>query len=256
LEDLVSYDHKHNEANGENNRDGADDNASWNSGVEGPTDDPKILELRRRKKRSMLATLLFSQGVPMLLAGDEMGHGQGGNNNAYCQDNEISWLNWSLDQDQQKLLDFTRRLLEIFRSQPVFHRRRFFHGQAIHDAPAIDWIDPAGQEMSAEDWNTHFVRSLGVRLRGDSIDVDDHGDEISGDTLVILFNADQVNDIPFTLPGAKEKEFQWELLVDTAEVEAEGTFFKPGEQYPLKSCTLAVFRAVLEEEAPKTMKPH
>ena len=131
LEDLVSYDQKHNEANGEENRDGTNDNASWNCGVEGPTDDPKILTLRERRKRNFIATLFFSQGVPMLLAGDEIGHTQRGNNNAYCQDNELTWLHWDLNDRQHKLLEFTQRVISIYHNQPVFHRRRFFHGQAI-----------------------------------------------------------------------------------------------------------------------------
>ena len=128
----MSYDHKHNEANGEDNRDGANDNDSWNCGVEGPTDDPKIIALREKKKRAFLATLILSQGVPMLLAGDEIGHTQHGNNNAYCQDNEITWLNWKLDDRQKKLLEFVRRVIAIYHEQPTLHRRRFFHGKSLH----------------------------------------------------------------------------------------------------------------------------
>src|SRR5690606_14130673 len=133
---------KHNEANGEDNRDGADDNISWNCGVEGPTDDPDVVALRERKKRAFLATLFFSQGVPMLLAGDEIGHSQQGNNNGYCQDNELTWLNWNLSERQEALLDFVQQVTTIFFAQPVFHRRRFFHGRAIEgsSAPDIAWV--------------------------------------------------------------------------------------------------------------------
>ena len=212
LEDLVSYDHKHNEANGEDNRDGANDNASWNCGVEGPTDDPAILSMRETKKRSMLATLLLSEGVPMLLAGDELGQTQNGNNNAYCQDNELTWIKWDLDERRQKLLAFTRKILEIMHEQPVFQRRRFFHGQAIEGegAPDIAWLNPDGTEMTAESWNSGFARCLGVLLYGDSIDVDEHGEAIQGDTMLLLFNADHATNITFTLPEGREGEnVQW-----------------------------------------------
>ncbi|HWA97775.1 MAG TPA: glycogen debranching protein GlgX [Pirellulales bacterium] len=243
LEDLVSYDHKHNEANGEDNRDGADDNISWNCGVEGPTDDPKIIELRDRKKRSMLATTFFSQGVPMLLAGDEMGHTQQGNNNAYCQDNEITWLDWNLSDRNQRLLAFTRRLAEILDEQPVFQRRRFFHGQAIEGegAPDISWLNPDGSEMTADAWNSGFVRCLGVQLCGDHIDVDDRGEEINGDTMLLLFNADHGNTIAFTLPPAGE-DSNWELLLDTADDAAEKKVLEFGTEYALQPCSLALFR--------------
>src|SRR5262249_31428757 len=157
---------KHNEANGEQNRDGASDNISWNCGVEGPTDDPTIRELRERKKRNFLATLMLSQGIPMLLAGDEMGHTQHGNNNAYCQDNEISWLNWELKEEQAALLEFFQRLIEFWRGQPVLQRRRFFHGRAIQGEAIKDilWYAPSGREMSLAAWNTGYARCLGMLL--------------------------------------------------------------------------------------------
>lgn len=249
LEDLVSYDHKHNEDNGEDNRDGANDNISWNCGVEGPTNDPKILELRDKKKRSMIATLMFSQGVPMLLAGDEIGHTQRGNNNAYCQDNEITWLNWELNDRQKELLQFTKRVLQIYHDQPVFHRRRFFHGQAIgvDQAPHIAWFNPDGKTMTQEAWNTGYVRCLGVMLLGDAIDTDDHGELITGDTLLILFNADHTIDIPFTLPPYK-KESEWELLLDTANVDAARDVYEVGKPFALKPCSLALLRVKPAEE--------
>jgi isoamylase len=216
LRDLVSYDHKHNEANGEDNRDGADDNHSWNCGAEGPTDDPKINELRSRKQRSLLATLLLSEGVPMLLAGDEMGHSQNGNNNAYCQDNETTWLNWELDDENRELLQFAREVSKFYHSQPVFQRRRFFHGTALRgdQSQEIIWLDPSGNEMSEQNWQTPYTRSLGVKLSGGPIDVDEYGEPIVGDHVLMLFNADSVNDITFTLPNSMVEP--WRLVVDTA----------------------------------------
>jgi isoamylase len=255
LNDLVSYDNKHNEANGENNNDGANDNNSWNCGVEGPTDEPSVIECREKKQRAFLATLLFSQGVPMLLAGDEIGHTQRGNNNAYCQDNEITWINWKLDDRQKKLLEFTRRLIAIYREEPTLHRRRFFHGKSLHgeESPEIVWLDPNGKEMAVDQWKAGHVRSLGVHLMGGHIDVDDYGTPIIGDHLLILFNADHQVEIPFALPAVTESE-PWERLFDTA-IEATGqaptegkdtSFEKP---YKLKPCSMAVFRAVVPREA-------
>jgi glycogen operon protein len=243
LEDLVSYDHKHNEANGEENRDGADDNVSWNCGVEGPTDEPAAVSLRERKKRSFLTTLIFSQGVPMILGGDEIGHTQKGNNNAYCQDNEITWLNWNLNDRQQELLRFTQRVLKIFHAQPVFHRRRFFHGMAIggEQAPDIAWLNPDGKRMTGEAWNTAFARCLGVELFGDRVDVDGRGEQISGDTLLLLFNADHGNVIPFTLPALDNGQ-SWELLLDSADLGAKANRFAPGQPYSLQTCSVALLR--------------
>ncbi len=241
--DLVSFDHKRNEANGEESRDGASDNISWNCGVEGPTDDAKILDLRAQKQRSFLATLIFSQGVPMLLAGDEMGRTQQGNNNAYCQDNETSWIHWDLNDRQKDLLAFTRRVLQIYHQQPVFHRRRFFHGMAIEgqEAPDIAWLNPDGAEMTDDAWNKGFVRCLGVQLFGDGIDVDERGEEISGDTLLLLFNADHGNTIDFTLPEL-DAQHTWELMLDSADAKAARERFEPGKQYQIKPCSLVLLR--------------
>lgn len=243
LEDLVSYNGKHNEANGEENRDGTNDNISWNCGAEGPTDDPAILALRDRKKRSFLATLLLSHGVPMLLAGDEFGQSQGGNNNAYCQDNAIAWLDWNHDDRDRALLEFTRRLIQFRRNQPVFQRRRFFHGQAIAGAgaPDIAWFGPDGTEMTDDAWHSGFARSVGVVFYGDSIDIDDRGEEISGDPVLLLFNADHANTIPFTLP-ATEGERRWQLVFDTADPERKNTEFPAAGSYELQPCSLAVLR--------------
>lgn len=253
LEDLVSYDSKHNEANREDNRDGADHNISWNCGVEGPTNNRKILALRDRKKRSILATLIFSQGVPMLLAGDEFGHSQGGNNNAYCQDNETTWLNWAAAKQKRnrQLLDFVRQVIEIFRSQPVFHCRKFFSGRAIGGSEAVDiaWINPDGTEMNDQQWNEPHVRCFGVVLFGDRIDVDEEGEEISGDTLLILCNGDHELTIPFTLPSTEE-DLPWQRLIDTLEPEVAKDEFAGSAAYALHPCSLAVFRMAIEPQHP------
>ncbi len=257
LHDLVSYDRKHNEANGENNRDGANDNDSWNCGVEGPTDDPKIVELREKKKRAFLATLIFSQGIPMLLAGDEIGHTQRGNNNAYCQDNELTWLNWNRNERQQGLLEFVRRVIAIYADEPTLHRRRFFHGKSLHgeQSPEIAWLDPTGKEMSAEAWKAAHVRCLGVHLAGGRIDVDEYGESIIGGHLLILFNADHVQEIPFALPTL-ENGAQWERLFDTsldvvdvAVPADEREDVSSAAEYGLQPCSMVVFRAPAPEAA-------
>jgi len=249
LNDLVSYDHKHNEANGEENRDGSDNNISWNCGVEGPSDDPQIVALREKKKRSLLATLLLSQGVPMLLAGDERGQSQKGNNNAYCQDNAIAWIDWETTPDEEKLVFFTRQVIEVFHQQPVFHRRRFFHGHAIQgaEAPEIAWLEPTGKEMASEDWKSGFARCLGVQLFGGEIDVDEHGEAIIGDSMLLLFNADHSHCIPFTLPVPKDTG-PWELVFDTARYPLPDPP-PPGAVYDLEPCSMAVFRSAVPRPA-------
>jgi isoamylase len=248
LHDLVSYDRKHNEKNGENNRDGHDHNISWNCGVEGPTDKKEILDLRYKKMRSMLCTLILSQGVPMLLAGDELASTQHGNNNAYCQDNEISWLKWELNERQQQLLRFARHVVEIFHSEPVFHRRRFFHGKPIQgdEAPEIAWLDPTGKKMTTEAWKAGHVRCMGVQLFGGQIDVDEHGATILANSMLVLFNADHANTIPFVLPPVREDEEPWEMLIDTAEVSLDAPC-KTEKSHALKPCSMAVFRAPLKQ---------
>jgi isoamylase len=247
LEDLVSYDQKHNEANGEDNRDGSSDNISWNCGVEGPTDDPSVLALRDRKKRSMLATLLLSQGVAMLLAGDETGHTQDGNNNAYCQDNELTWLNWDLSERSQKLLAFTKQLVSLFRKEPALQRRRFFHGRAVQDTgqPDIAWYGPDGNQMSGDAWTNGFTKCMGVQLLGDHLDVNERGEEVKGDTLLILFNGDHGKPIPFKLPKSNGRDGKWELLLDTSqEITAPGEH--PGEAtYSLESCSVVLLRQAI-----------
>jgi glycogen operon protein len=243
LVDLVSYDQKHNEANGENNRDGTDDNISWNGGVEGPTNDPAILVLREKQMRNLMATLLLSQGVAMMRGGDELSHSQLGNNNAYCQDNEITWLKWDLNTGQREFLEFTKRVVHIWREQPVLQRRRFFQGRAIRgsDVKDISWFGPSGSEMTDEDWNAGFVRCLGVQLAGDVIDeIDERGERIRGDSLLLLLNAHHEM-IPFTLPLNRAEE-SWEHLLDTNQPTTTRPAASSGKPYPLQGRSLALFR--------------
>ncbi len=239
LEDLVSYNEKHNAANGEDNRDGTDNNMSWNCGAEGPTDDAAIKTLRARQKRNLMATLLLSQGVPMINGGDELGHSQKGNNNAYCQDNELTWLNWNLDDEQKSFLEFVRTVSRIWREQPVFQRRNFFLGRSIREnVKDISWLDPNGQEMTDEDWRVGYARCVGVRLAGDIIgDVDERGEAIIGDTLLLLLNAHH-EQIEFTLP-LTHGETAWEPLFDTATAET-GEHLKPSAKYTLEGRSMAV----------------
>ncbi len=217
LNDLVCYNHKHNKANGEGNRDGTNDNRSWNCGVEGPTDDPEILELRARQKRNVLTTLFCSQGVPMMLAGDEMGRTQRGNNNAYCQDNDISWTDWSRMDSERDLVDFTRALSALRRDHPVFRRRRFFRGRrpgASSSFPGdIVWLTPAGREVAENDWRDGG-KSLAVFLNGDKIsEPDPRGERITDDRFLLLFNAD-AETVSFNLPGVRYGR-EWEVVIDT-----------------------------------------
>jgi isoamylase len=218
LHDLVSYNEKHNDANGEDGRDGHDDNLSNNYGVEGPTDDPAIIAIRERQKRNMLATLLLSQGVPMICGGDEMGRTQLGNNNAYAQDNRISWFDWKLDENERALLDFTRKLVQLRREEPVLRRRKFFQGRQIRGSEVKDltWFRADGQEMTDEDWSSR-AKSLGLRLAGDAIDEQDEtGSRIIGDTLFIMINNAE-NGVNFTLPRfSPNMEACWETMFDTS----------------------------------------
>ncbi len=220
LEDLVSYNDKHNEANGENNQDGANDNNSWNMGVEGPTDNPDIIAARERQKRNFLATLLLSQGVPMLCGGDEIGRTQNGNNNAYCQDNEISWYNWNLDERKQKLLDFTCKLIEFREKHPNLRRRRFFQDREVYHPSSRDiaWYRTDGQEMTQEQWNTGWMRSLAVMLNGQTLgQLDQMGDPIADDTFLLMLNS--FGDcVTYTLPQSPRNR-GWKLLMDTNDLE-------------------------------------
>ena len=217
LADLVSYDHKHNEPNGENNADGTDDNRSWNCGAEGPSADPAITTLRARQRRNFLATLLFSQGVPMLLAGDELGRTQHGNNNAYCQDNETSWVDWSGRDEEADFLEFARTVAGLRREHPVFRRRRFFRGpDGSQDGPSdIAWLTPSGREMMDGDWKTGYAKSLGVFINGDAItEPGPRGEPVRDDSFLLLFCADS-EAAWFTLPGP-EFGRRWEVVLDTS----------------------------------------
>jgi isoamylase len=225
LTDLVSYNEKHNELNGDNNADGDNNNQSWNCGVEGPTDDPQINALRERQRRNFLATLFLSQGVPMLCGGDEWGRTQNGNNNAYCQDNAISWFNWERDEKQNQLLGFTRKLIQLRKDHPVFRRPKFFQGRRIRGSEIRDvmWFNPGGNEMSEEEWAHPFVRCLGMLLSGDTMDVlTFEGEPIRDDTFLLLINA-HYEPIPFVLPG--QENIEWQLILDT--MNAEGFFTEP-----------------------------
>jgi glycogen operon protein len=220
LTDLVSYDHKHNEANGEDGRDGTDDNRSWNCGAEGPTEDKAILALRARQKRSFLVTLLLSQGVPMLLAGDEMGRTQRGNNNAYCQDNEISWVDWAVRaEDDQALYDYVRTLIKLRADHAVFRRRRFFRGLPARGGRNrlgdIAWFTLAGEEMTGDDWDAGFAKSLTVFLNGRAIsEPDRRGERVQDDSFLLLFNASE-EDLRFVIPPRRYGT-RWSKVLDTA----------------------------------------
>lgn len=216
LNDLVSYNDKHNEANGEDNNDGESHNRSWNCSIEGPTDDESVNRLRRKQKRNFLTTLFLSQGVPMLLAGDEFGRTQGGNNNAYCQDNDISWLDWA--KADEELLEFTRSLIHLRKLHPVFTRRRWFQGKRIRGGAGIEdiaWFLPEGSEMTEEAWGQSFAKSLAVYLNGHGIHgLDDKGVPIVDDSFYVIFNAHHQL-LEYTLPPAKYGN-DWKMVIDTS----------------------------------------
>jgi glycogen operon protein len=249
LRDLVSYNEKHNEANGEENRDGESHNRSWNGGAEGATEDPSVSALRSRQLRNFLATLFLSQGVPMLCGGDEIGRTQGGNNNAYCQDNEISWYDW--ERADQALLGFTRDLIRLRSEHPVFCRRRWFQGRAIRggDVGDIGWFTPGGREMSDEDWQAGFAKSLGVFLNGDAMQThDEQGRRVVDDSFYVMFNAHS-EPVEFVLPESKWGE-HWTIALDTSavadhvDVEKTGRELAAGEHLPVQGWSLVLLRRV------------
>jgi glycogen operon protein len=252
LHDLVTYNEKHNEANGENNQDGHNDNLSWNCGVEGATGKSVINNLRERQKRNFLATLFLSQGVPMLLAGDERGRTQQGNNNGYCQDYEISWMDWALDPRRESLLEFTRSLIRLYHEHPVLRRRHFFQGRQIRGSEVKDliWFRPDGQEMTGADWDNGETRCFGVSLAGDAIyETDPRGNRINDDTLLILLNGHH-EAVPFVLPELKSNA-HWQLLLDTREGMVRlAPLLRCGATYEMESRSLALFR--LAEAADNT----
>jgi isoamylase len=245
LHDLVSYNEKHNEANGEDNNDGESHNRSWNCGVEGETTDEAVITLRERQKRNFLTTLFLSQGVPMVLHGDEICRTQQGNNNAYCQDNEIAWVDWTTSVDRQLMLEFTRRLADLRRDHPVFRRRRFFEGRPIRGSGGLSdvvWFTPAGEEMTDEDWDVGFARSVMVFLNGEAINTPDpRGERIRDDSFLLLFNAGH-EDLSFRLP---DEEFgdRWEVVIDTtAPLHVSDEGHKPGNEIEVEARAMVVLR--------------
>jgi isoamylase len=243
LHDLVSYNEKHNEANHEENRDGTDDNRSWNSGAEGSTDDEGVLELRRRQMRNFLATLFLSQGVPMLLGGDELARTQGGNNNAWCQDNEISWFDWELDDDKRELLDFARRLIYMRRHHPAFRRRFFLQGTSVEGSglPDVWWFRPDGRRMTRRDWENGEMRWLGMFLNGDELhETTSRGEPIGDESFLVLFNAHH-EPVTFQLP-ARRFGARWKLELSTADPHAEERSFAARDPVEVESRSLLVLR--------------
>ncbi|ATW51322.1 glycogen debranching protein GlgX [Streptomyces xantholiticus] len=250
LRDLVSYNDKHNEANGENNRDGESHNRSWNCGAEGDTDDEGVLELRERQMRNFIATLMLSQGVPMLSHGDEFGRTQGGNNNAYCQDNELAWVHWPEpgDDEEGSLLAFTKTMVWLRRDHPVFRRRRFFHGRPVegtHDELTdIAWFTPQGDEMVARDWQAAHAKALSVFLNGHAIsEPGPRGERISDDSFLLMFNA-SAEELDFTVPVSHGEE--WQVVVDTARKEGvppgQGPMVSAGDELRLVGRSMTVLR--------------
>ncbi|HEY0157997.1 MAG TPA: glycogen debranching protein GlgX [Thermoanaerobaculia bacterium] len=244
LNDLVSYNEKHNEANGENNNDGADDNRSWNCGAEGPTDNPEILQLRARQQRNFLTTLFLSQGVPMILGGDEFGRTQNGNNNGYCQDNDLSWFHWQNMDDG--LRAFVARVIQFRKEHPVFQRRRWFHGRQVRGTGVSDigWFKPDGEQMTDADWHAGYARTVGVFLNGKAIPTPDHrGEPIVDDSFYILFSAHN-EAMTFKLPTCPWGD-RWEKVLDTNEPIPnlrEHREFKAGEDVWVQAHSMMVLR--------------
>ncbi|KAB1642692.1 glycogen debranching protein GlgX [Gulosibacter chungangensis] len=255
LRDLVSYNEKHNDANGEEGRDGESHNRSWNMGVEGPTDDPEINALRARQQRNFIATMMLSQGVPMLLHGDEMGRSQHGNNNTYAQDNELSWVHW--DKADQALVEFTRALAQLRHDHATFRRRHFFNGKPAkrgegQGLPDVVWVSTEGTQMEHEDWNEAYIRAMGYFLNGDAIaGRGTRGQRITDHSFLIYFNASE-QDVEVTLPSG-EITFRWETLIDTSGVNTDSDVRDPGSTFTIPQRTMMVLR---EYEAPEVEPDH
>ena len=259
LHDLVSYDQKHNEANGEDNHDGANDNHSWNHGAEGETEDKEILNMRERSKRNFLATLMLSQGVPMICGGDEISRTQGGNNNAYAQDNEISWYDWEWNEPKAALLDFTRALIEFRKQHPNLHRRKFFQDRRIDPEGAeeeeiagttvqdITWLRQDGAEMTEDEWNAGWIRCMGLLLSGETLDdLNQVGEAVRDDTFLILLNAHH-EALPFCMPESRAG-CDWELCFDTRSATTlAGAHLDPHTAYELVARSIAVFKQAKTE---------
>lgn len=245
LNDLVSYNNKHNEANGEGNADGESNNRSWNCGEEGPTEDPEVLSLRSRQIKNFLTTMFFSQGVPMICHGDEMGRTQAGNNNVYCQDNELSWVNWNLNATQQDLLHFTRKVIKLRKDHPVLRRRRFFYGDAAHGGESklqeIGWLRPSGEHMRDEDWTAWYARSLMVYVNGHAIsEPDRRGEKIVDNSFLLLVNASE-EDIEFTIPTEPTGSSKaWKVVIDTQPTKGLPRKLKPKAKVEVESHSLCL----------------
>ncbi len=245
LNDLVSYNRKHNEANSEDNRDGDNENRSWNCGVEGETDDPQVLRLRERQRRNFLTTLILSQGIPMLLMGDELGRTQRGNNNAYCQDNELSWVAWDLEQTNEDLLDFVRELIYFRRQHPVFRRRKWFQGQPIYGVGVSDigWFSPDGQEMTQEHWNAGYSKAIAVFLNGEAIpSPGPQGERVMGESFLMFFNA-HYEMLEFDLPENLQ-QWNWSMVIDTKEPRFvhSDKLYTGDQQLPVSDRSIVVLR--------------
>jgi isoamylase len=243
LNDLVSYNEKHNQENGENNNDGESHNRSWNCGTEGPTEDPAIIELRNRQKRNFLTTLFLSQGVPMLLAGDELSRTQNGNNNAYCIDNELTWINW--DKADNELLEFSKKLIRLYRDHQVFSRRDWFKGQPIKGAGLVDiaWFLPNGKEMTEENWKQDYAKSLGVYFNGQGIHARDYdGNPIVDDSFYVVFNAHS-EALDYRLPPVNYGD-NWIKILDTSRktIGEGGKAYKSGSRMKVKGFSVVVLK--------------
>lgn len=240
LTDLVSYDEKHNQDNKGDEDSGSDENLSWNCGVEGESSNPGSVSLRERQKRNLISTLLFSQGVPMILAGDELGHTQRGNNNAYCQDNALSWIDWSKLETNRAFLEFLRRLIKLRSDHGVFRRTRFFHGQPIDGGGVKDihWLREDGREMTGEDWQPSQRRTLGIRYASPETDALSNADPDAHRTFLLLLNGGQ-EDVPFRLPSSWPNAV-WQVLLDTAEDGATARH-QPETIFTLKAHSLVLF---------------
>jgi glycogen operon protein len=253
--DLVSYNEKHNEANGDDNKDGADNNDSWNMGAEGPTDDPKINKLRERQTRNFLATLMLSQGVPMLSGGDEFARSQRGNNNCYCQDNELTWYDWKLGKPRKRLLEFTSKLIQLRKDHPNLHRRRFFQDRQIRGSVVRDiaWYGTDGNEVSDEGWNESWNRSIGLLLNGKTLNVmDDEGHPVVDDSFLILVNAAEEG-VEYVLPEPPNKS-PWRQVLDTENIENPFCENHSGEKVIIGGRSVMVFSDGVEEIVPTPVR--
>ena len=250
IADLVSYNEKHNEGNGENNQDGENHNLSWNHGVEGPTTDKRVNEMRARQQRNFVTTLMMSIGVPMISGGDEVARTQHGNNNAYCQDNEISWTHWDLTPEQRDFLFFVQRVTRVWKDNPVLRRRKFLQGRRTRGESVTDitWLSPSGAEMTDELWSSPEVHTLGMRLNGDLIDeVDERGERVVGHTVLVILNANATAE-RFLLPEATQTQ-RWESLIDTADPWRPARTLRAGDRYELQARSMAVLRLRDRDEA-------